>query len=210
MFKRDFSVTGLQQFKNLKPNLLKLDPRQPMSQMVLPSDNANPGQFPNLLIYFPPPLNFFMYYSAKNQLERKTVTSTEKPTTQSAQTTLTDISEDGVGFKLFDGDNSGSGKSEKLDKNKELEYIRKIIKELIDYWDEKEKSVERRTQKPCEEGPGTKQHEVFMPTTPQKPPSSTKAEVTTAPPTFNAFLDWLSKNSDKNFAFSVSQKFCLK
>lgn len=154
-----------------------------------------------------------MYYSVKNQTERKittttTTTTVKRTTTQStSQTTRIDVSEedeDDVGLRMFPGEDTEPNKPKKIDKYKELEYIRKIIKELIDYWDEKEKSLESSRNKggePCDD----KKLMQKVYSSPEKPTSSTKSlEEATTVPSFNAFLDWLNKNSDKKFAFSVS------
>lgn len=124
---------------------------QSMPQLVHSSESENSSETPNVLIYFPPPMNFLVYYSLKNQSS-----SSEKPeltpkTTNIASNKRTidltgnknplgeDAGELAENEKKTDNTSKSEDKLENVDDHKELYFIRKIIRELMEYWQEKEK-----------------------------------------------------------------------
>ncbi|XP_016839536.1 uncharacterized protein LOC103317943 isoform X2 [Nasonia vitripennis] len=191
-------IAGLQRLGQSKPNVIKLDPSQPVSQLLLSSGSDEDENPPNLLIYFPPPLNFFIYYSTNNHNQNasaNTLAESDLPTKNNKRIIPFDSSSlNSTGMRESSGNQSGSdgdvksglepaNKTAKHDKHKELEYIRKIIKELLDYWDEQEKTLESTIAGEKNENDSVPTHEAKL------------ANEADAKPTFSTFLEWLSKNT---------------
>ncbi|XP_014208300.1 uncharacterized protein LOC106639262 [Copidosoma floridanum] len=151
------SVAGFEQYRQIKPNILKLS-----------AENASPDgqQQPKFLIYFPPPYNFLIYHSDE-------------------RTPPANASRDGV---------TEPPGEDKRDRQSRREYIRKLLKELLKYWDEEEKSYE-------DGGPGngtTEAPRVSNRTNSQSSRSSAldeRLDVDDDDTSLDQFLDWLTKNT---------------
>lgn len=111
---------------------------------MLTSSANEDENLPNLLIYFPPPMNFFIYYSIANHshITPKNISSYTDENGDS-KTRLK------VGTRMssylpedYDENSNFYQKTGHFSKNKEFEFVRKIIRELVNYWDNEERTFE--------------------------------------------------------------------
>ncbi|XP_058810859.1 uncharacterized protein LOC131675754 [Phymastichus coffea] len=193
-------IEQIEDFKKIRPNVAKLEPSQSTSQLMLSSSPKDNKPLPNLLIYFPPPLNFFIYYfvGSSNNTENITLQTNDK-----------DNSKSQVGMRMFNSDSyipedyddnpNFYNKTSPVEKQKEFEFIRKIIKELINYWDDEEQSLGKSDKF------NNNDTVIRMGNYNGKSQSVTssvthgiKFEEAEGKSTFNKFLEWLFENGHIN------------
>ncbi|KAJ8676431.1 hypothetical protein QAD02_012218 [Eretmocerus hayati] len=199
---------GPRQASQLKPNFVKFVTNQ-TSVSKASTEGENHDQQPNLLIYFPPPLSLVMYYSVKENTDSSENASRAEesqivPKVHDPDQSGIEGEWDEKNFtSIVDADDNSevSERSKELSDHKEYSYIRKIIKELIQYWDDKETSVENRrgildskagsTASRPEKSKGYENFRTGV--TNMKPPDDENAKSM-----FNAFLKWFDQNGTKN------------
>lgn len=190
-----------------------------MTQMLFSSKGTDDNHLPNLLIYFPTPLNFFLYYSAKNQSQNTSEISvstneqpgpnisarmfpSEKSVPNRSKIDKTPYSKETDSVRVSsESDPETNHKSDKIDKQRELEYIGKIVRKLIEYWDEEEKSYansRRRNNELANKNierqnkPGGK---IGFRDSSAESESIKSTDKGNTKSTFDLFLEWLMKNS---------------
>ncbi|XP_011498544.1 PREDICTED: homeobox protein 2-like [Ceratosolen solmsi marchali] len=198
---------GLSRNDYAHQNILKADKNE--NPHVLRSPIYANNNLPKLLIYFPPPFNFFLYYSVKSQSQNTSDNSFHilSPTktkytrmikpwqNYNHQKTNENNSEkkiDNSNKFNFEKNTEQSIKLKKQYKQKEFAYIRKIIRELVEYWDDEEKNLENFTEYDYDN---------------KEENNSLDNKMTK--PVFNAFLEWLSKKNYKDLP-NLNQKLRKK
>ena len=204
---KNFCSLGFHQLSQLKPNLVNLDPRLGSSKANV--DTEMHYDLPNLLIYFPPPFNFFIYYSGNdtdnnNRTIEAIAPSTEQPVPENNEKPPENKPCNGTDSNGEEQSDRRNGedchqKPKKINKHKEFDYIRKIIMQLLEYWDKEEKLLEHSNEPNANnELMDLQLEEDFKPKDYDK---------TRSIPSFDLFLDWLRKHAKNNPNFLVSNYY---